>query len=213
MNKFILKELKYGAKNYNPLNVCIKRGKGIYLTDVNNKKYIDFLSGYSAVNQGHCHPRLVKTICEQSQNLTLTSRAFYNDKLGNLCEYICNTLDYEKFLPMNTGVEAGETAIKLARKWGYEVKNVPKNQGINLFCKNNFWGRTITALSSSNDEKCYKNFGPYTHGLELVEYNNIELWVNSLNRLKDFNLRKQIAENAFNDFKNYTWKKRALSVL
>ena len=174
MNKYILKELQYGAKNYNPLNVCIKRGKGIYLTDVNNKKYFDFLSGYSAINQGHCHPRLVKTICEQSQNLTLTSRAFYNNKLGELCEYLCNILDYEKFLPMNTGVEAGETAIKLARKWAYEVKNIPKNKGINLFCKNNFWGRTITALSSSNDEKCYKNFGPYTRGLDLIEYNNIE---------------------------------------
>ncbi len=173
MNNFILKELKYGAQNYNPLKVCLKKGKGIYLTDINNKKYFDFLSGYSAVNQGHCHPRLIKVINEQSKELTLTSRAFHNNKLGDLCKYLCNTFNYERFLPMNTGVEAGETAIKLSRKWGYETKKIDPNKAVNLFCNNNFWGRTITAVSSSSDYKCYNNFGPYTNGLDLVEYNNI----------------------------------------
>ena len=118
----ILKELKYGANNYRPLNVVLKKGKGIFLTDINNKKYFDFLSGYSAVNQGHCHPRLLNVLNNQSKNLTLTSRAFYNNKLGDLCEYMCNTFNYTNYLPMNTGVEGGETAIKLSRKWGYEKK-------------------------------------------------------------------------------------------
>ena len=172
MHKIIKKELLFGAKNYNPLDVVIKKGKGIYLTDVNNKKYIDFLSGYGAVNQGHCHPTLLKAINSQSKKLTLTSRAFYNNRLGDLCELLSNTFNYEKFIPMNTGVEAGETALKISRKWGYEKKNIPKNKCIHLFATNNFWGRTISAASSSNDKKCYKNFGPYTPGMELVEYNN-----------------------------------------
>jgi ornithine--oxo-acid transaminase len=176
----ILKELKYGAKNYKPLNIVLKKGKGIYLTDVNNKKYLDFLSGYSALNQGHCHPRLINVLKNQSENLTLTSRAFYNDKLGNLCEYMCNTFNYTNFIPMNTGVEAGETAIKIARKWGYENKNIEQNKAINLFCYNNFWGRTISALSSSNDTSCYNNFGPYTNGFELIEYNNLTILENKL---------------------------------
>ncbi len=173
MNKFILKELQYGAFNYNPLPVVLKKGKGVYLTDINNKRYIDFLSGYSAINQGHCHPRLINVVNQQVENLTLTSRAFHNDKLGDLCQYICHTFNYQRFLPMNTGVEAGETAIKLARKWGYEIKKVQPNQAINLFCNNNFWGRTITALSSSNDPKCYNNYGPYTNGIDSIEYNNL----------------------------------------
>ena len=176
----ILKELKYGAKNYKPLNIVLKKGKGIYLTDVNNKKYLDFLSGYSALNQGHCHPRLINVLKNQSENLTLTSRAFYNDKLGSLCEYMCNTFNYTNFIPMNTGVEAGETAIKIARKWGYENKNIEQNKAINLFCYNNFWGRTISALSSSNDTSCYNNFGPYTNGFELIEYNNLTILENKL---------------------------------
>ena len=176
----ILKELKYGAKNYSPLNVVLKKGKGIFLTDINNKKYYDFLSGYSAVNQGHCHPRLIKTLHNQSKKLTLTSRAFYNNKLGDLCEYMCNTFNYTNFIPMNTGVEACETAIKISRKWGYEVKNIEPNKAANLFCYNNFWGRTISALSSSNDELCYKNFGPYTNGFELIEYNNLNVLENKL---------------------------------
>ena len=175
LNKFIKKELLYGANNYKPLNVIIKQGKGIYLTDINNKKYMDFLSGYSAVNQGHCHPKIIDVLKKQSQTLTLTSRAFYNNKLGELCEYLCNTFNYEKFIPMNTGVEAGETAIKIARKWGYEKKNITPNKAVNLFCNNNFWGRTIAALSSSSDNTCYTNFGPYTNGFELIEYNNLEI--------------------------------------
>ena len=175
MKKFIQKELIYGASNYKPLNVVIKEGKGVFLKDINNKKYFDFLSGYSAVNQGHCHPRLINAINEQSKKLTLTSRAFYNDKLGDLCEYMCKIFGYDKYLPMNTGVEGGETALKIARKWGYEVKNVPKNKAVNLFCNNNFWGRTFTAVSSSSDYKCYNNFGPYTNGLELIEYNNLNI--------------------------------------
>lgn len=186
MNNLILKELRYGAKNYKSLEVCLKKGKGIYLTDINNKKYMDFLSGYSAVNQGHCHPRLIKTVTKQIKNLTLTSRAFHNDKLGNLCEYMNKTFNYNRFLPMNTGVEGGETAIKIARKWGYEKKNIPENQAVNLFCENNFWGRTITALSSSNDFKCYNNFGPYTNGLKLIEYNNLKKLEN------EFKLNKNI---------------------
>ena len=172
---FILKELKYGANNYKPLNVVLKKGKGVFVTDVNNKKYLDFLSGYSAVNQGHCHKRLIDVLKNQSKNLTLTSRAFYNNKLGDLCEYMCNTFNYTNFIPMNTGVEAGETAIKIARKWGYEKKNVEPNKAVNLFCYNNFWGRTIAALSSSSDSLCYTNFGPYTNGIELIEYNNLRV--------------------------------------
>ena len=170
----ILKELKYSAKNYKTLNVIIKKGNGIYLTDVNNKRYIDFLSGYSAVNQGHCHPRLLNILNKQSKNLTITSRAFYNNKLGEFSEYITNMFNYDKFLPMNTGVEGGETAIKIARKWGYEVKNVPNNKAVNLFCKNNFWGRTISAISSSTDKYSYDNFGPYTKGFEIIDFNNLD---------------------------------------
>ena len=170
----ILKELKYGANNYKTLNVIIKKGNGIYLTDVNNKRYIDFLSGYSAVNQGHCHPRLLNILNKQSKNLTITSRAFYNNKLGEFSEYITNMFTYDKFLPMNTGVEGGETAIKIARKWGYEVKNVPNNKAVNLFCKNNFWGRTISAISSSTDKYSYNNFGPYTEGFEIIDFNNLD---------------------------------------
>lgn len=176
----IVKELKYGARNYKPLNVILKKGKGVFLTDVNNKKYFDFLSGYSAVNQGHCHPRLLNILNKQSNNLTLTSRAFYNDKLGDLCEYMCNTFNYDNYIPMNTGVEAGETAIKISRKWGYEHKNIKPNNAVNLFCYNNFWGRTISALSSSNDNLCYKNFGPYTNGFELIEYNELTKLENKL---------------------------------
>ena len=176
----IIKELKFGAKNYKPLNVILKKGKGVFLTDINNKKYFDFLSGYGAINQGHCHPRLINVLNKQSNNLTLTSRAFYNNKLGDLCEYMCNTFNYNNFIPMNTGVEAGETAIKIARKWGYEHKNIEPNKAVNLFCYNNFWGRTISALSSSNDSSCYKNFGPYTNGFEMIEYNDLNKLENKL---------------------------------
>ena len=133
MNKFIKKELLYGANNYKSLNVCINKGKGIFLYDTSGKKYFDFLSAYSAVNQGHCHPILINTLIKQSQKLTLTSRAYYNDKLGDYMEFITKTFNYERVLPINTGVEAGETAIKIARKWGYEVKKVEKNNATVLF--------------------------------------------------------------------------------
>ncbi len=173
MNKYILKELRYGAKNYKSLPVCLYKGKGIYLYDTNNKKYFDFLSCYSAVNQGHCNNKIITALNKQSHSLTLTSRAYYNDKLGPYMEKITNIFGYDKVLPMNTGVEAGETAIKIARKWGYEVKNVDKNKATVLFAENNFWGRTISACSSSTDPTCYENFGPYMKGMEIVPYNNI----------------------------------------
>lgn len=175
MNKFIQKELRYGAHNYKSLPVCLSRGKGIYLYDNNNKKYFDFLSCYSAVNQGHCHPRIINSLIEQSKKLTLTSRAYFNDKLGPYMEFITNVFGYDKVLPMNTGVEAGETAIKIARKWGYEKKKVSKNKATVLFAENNFWGRTISACSSSNDPSCYNNFGPYMEGMEIIPYNNLEI--------------------------------------
>ena len=170
---YIDKELKYGAHNYNPLPVVLQRGSGVTVFDTKGNKYLDFLSAYSAVNQGHCHPRLVKVIQTQAMYLTLTSRAFYNDKLGDYQEFMCNTFEYEKLLPMNTGVEAAETAVKLARKWGYEVKNVPKNKGTVLFPNGNFWGRSIAAISSSIDPISYTNFGPYVPNFEKIEYNNI----------------------------------------
>lgn len=169
----IRKELLYGAKNYISEPVCIKRGSGIYLRDINDKKYMDFISAYSAVNQGHCHSRLVHALTKQSKTLTLTSRALFNDKLGEFTEKLCQTFNYDKVLPMNTGVEGGETALKIARKWGYEVKNL--DTVTNLFCNNNFWGRTLAAVSSSTDPSCYKNFGPYMDGFDFVPYNCLEI--------------------------------------
>ena len=169
MNSFVKKELLYGARNYLSESVCVKWGSGIYLVDVNNKYYMDFISAYSAVNQGHCHPRLVEVANRQISQLTLTSRAIYNNILCDFMEKICKTFKYDKVLPMNTGVEGGETALKIARKWGYEAKGVESS--VNLFCENNFWGRTLAAVSSSSDESCYKNFGPYMNGFEMVPYN------------------------------------------
>lgn len=183
MNKIIQRELKYGAFNYRSLPVCLTKGKGIFLYDTNNKKYFDFLSCYSAVNQGHCHPSIIKALKNQANNLTLTSRAFYNDKLGNYMEYIATVFDYEKVLPMNTGVEAGETAIKIARKWGYEKKGV--KEATVLFAENNFWGRTLAACSSSSDPTCFTNFGPYMKGFDLVPYNNLEAIENKFKDNKD----------------------------
>ena len=180
MKKFIRKEVLYGARNYNPINVCIKEAKGIYLTDVNSKKYMDFISAYSAVNQGHCHPRLLKVLHEQSHKLTLTSRAIYNDILGDYMEKICSTFGYENVLPMNTGVEGGETAIKISRAWGYKKKGIEPNKAVNLFCQNNFWGRTLAAVSSSTDKECYQNFGPYMNGFKIIQYNNIEIFEKTL---------------------------------
>ena len=169
MNSSIKKELLYGARNYMSQGICMKSGSGIYLTDINDKVYMDFISAYSAVNQGHTHPRLIEAATRQMTELTLTSRALYNNVLGEFMEKICKTFGYDKVLPMNTGVEGGETALKIARKWGYEVKHVDSAE--NLFCKNNFWGRTLAAVSSSTDKTCYKHFGPYMMGFDTVEYN------------------------------------------
>jgi ornithine--oxo-acid transaminase len=179
-SQYLAKEAKYGAKNYKPLPVVIKKAKDVYLWDVDNNRYLDFLSAYSAVNQGHCHDRLIKVINEQSTNLTLTSRAFHNDKLGDYTEFMCKTFNYDRILPMNTGVEAAETAVKLARKWGYEVKNITQNKAVILFPEGNFWGRSIAAVSSSNDPSSYYNFGPFVPNFEKIKYNNIEALENKL---------------------------------
>ncbi|XP_075889542.1 ornithine aminotransferase, mitochondrial [Nelusetta ayraudi] len=167
------REEKYGAHNYHPLPVALERGQGIYVWDVEGKRYYDFLSAYSAVNQGHCHPKIVAALQAQAARLTLTSRAFYNDKLGAYEEFITNMFGYNKVLPMNTGVEGCETACKLARKWAYTVKGVPKNQAKIIFADGNFWGRTMAAISSSTDPSSYEGFGPYMPGFEIVPYNDI----------------------------------------
>mmetsp|Transcript_828 Transcript_828/g.1738 ORF Transcript_828/g.1738 Transcript_828/m.1738 type:complete len:431 (-) Transcript_828:121-1413(-) len=169
----IEQEHRYSAHNYHPLPVALKRGKGVYLWDVDDKKYFDFLSAYSAVNQGHCHPRIISAMKEQAETLTLTSRAFHNDQLGPFAEYITKLFGYDKVLPMNSGVEAGETAVKLARKWAYEVKGVPQNKATVLFANENFWGRSLAAVSSSTDATCYNNFGPYMPGFKLIPYNDL----------------------------------------
>ncbi|NNV57554.1 ornithine--oxo-acid transaminase [Limnovirga soli] len=167
-------EEKYGAHNYHPLPVVLNRGEGVFLWDVDGKKYYDFLSGYSAVNQGHCHPRIIKALVEQAQKLTLTSRAFHSDLLGEYEQYITSYFGYDKVLPMNTGVEGGETAIKLARRWAYDKKGVPENQATVIFAEGNFWGRTMAAISSSTDPSSYKGFGPFMPGFNLVPYNDLE---------------------------------------
>lgn len=167
-------EDQYGAHNYHPLPVVLSKGEGAYLWDVSGKRYLDFLAAYSAVNQGHCHPRLVAVMQEQAARLTLTSRAFHHDLLGAFEEYICAYFGYDRVLPMNTGVEAGETAIKLARKWAYEVKGVTPNKAKVVFAEGNFWGRTIAAVSSSTDPDSYTNFGPFVPGFEVVPYNDLE---------------------------------------
>ena len=172
---FLLLEEKYGAHNYHPLPVVLDRGEGVYLWDVEGKIYFDFLSGYSAVNQGHCHPKIVAALIEQAQKLTLTSRAFHNNLLGEYAKFITGYFGYDKVLPMNTGVEAAETAVKLARRWGYVNKGIPENKAVILFAENNFWGRSLAAISSSSDPLSYKNFGPYMPGFELLPYNNIAL--------------------------------------
>lgn len=181
----IEKENKYGAHNYHPLPVVLERGEGVYVWDVDGKKYYDFLSAYSAVNQGHCHPRIVNAMVEQAQKLTLTSRAFYNDKLGNYEEYVTNYFGFDKVLPMNTGAEAVETALKISRKWAYEVKGIPENQAQIIVCENNFHGRTTTIISFSNDETARKNFGPFTDGFIKIEYDNLEALENALNSSKN----------------------------
>ena len=170
----IEKENKYGAHNYHPLPVVLERGEGVYVWDVDGKKYYDFLSAYSAVNQGHCHPKIVKAMVDQAQKLTLTSRAFYNDKLGDYEEFVTQYFGFDKVLPMNTGAEAVETALKICRKWAYEVKGIPENQAQMIVCENNFHGRTTTIISFSNDETARKNFGPFTDGFIKIEYDNLE---------------------------------------
>lgn len=167
-------EDKYGAHNYHPLPVVLSRGEGIYVWDVEGKKYFDFLSAYSAVNQGHCHPKIIKALENQGKKLTLTSRAFYNDILGEYEKYITDYFGYDKVLPMNTGVEGGETANKLARKWGYEKKGIEENKAKIIFANGNFWGRTLAAISTSDDPLSYKGFGPYMPGYELIPYNDLD---------------------------------------
>lgn len=166
-------EDKYGAHNYHPLPVVLSRGEGVFVWDVEGRKYYDFLSAYSAVNQGHCHPKIVGAMMEQAQTLTLTSRAFYNDKLGAFEKYATETFGFDKLLPMNTGAEAVETALKICRKWAYEKKNIPENEAEIIVCENNFHGRTTTIISFSNDPVARKNFGPYTKGFIKIEYDNL----------------------------------------
>ncbi|MCE3278652.1 MAG: putative acetylornithine aminotransferase [Bacteroidetes bacterium] len=167
-------EDKYGAHNYHPIPVVLERGEGVYVWDVDGKKYYDFLAAYSAVNQGHCHPKLVSVLIEQAKKLALTSRAFYNDSLGEYAKFITSYFGFDRVLPMNTGAEGVETAIKLARKWAYEKKGVAENEAIIIVCRNNFHGRTISIVSASNDPDARKNFGPFTPGIVAVEYNNVE---------------------------------------
>ncbi|WP_203258267.1 ornithine--oxo-acid transaminase [Hyunsoonleella ulvae] len=166
-------ENKYGAHNYHPLPVVLTKGKGVYVWDVEGRKYYDFLSAYSAVNQGHCHPKIVNVMLEQAQTLTLTSRAFYNDMLGKYEKYATELFGFDKLLPMNTGAEAVETALKIARKWAYEVKGINENEAEIVVCKNNFHGRTTTIISFSNDPVARENFGPYTKGFIKIEYDNL----------------------------------------
>lgn len=167
-------EDKYGAHNYHPLPVVLAKGEGVYVWDVEGKKYFDFLSAYSAVNQGHCHPRIVGALKEQAETLTLTSRAFYNDVLGVYEKYMSEYFGFDKILPMNTGAEAVETAIKLCRKWAYEKKGIQENEAKIIVCENNFHGRTTTIISFSNDPDARKNFGPYTSGFIKIPYNDID---------------------------------------
>jgi ornithine--oxo-acid transaminase len=183
--KAIELENKYGAHNYHPLPVVLKRGEGVFVWDVEGKKYYDFLSAYSAVNQGHCHPRIVEAIKMQSETLALTSRAFHNDILGEYEKFACEFFGFDKLLPMNTGAEAVETALKICRKWGYEVKGIEENKVEIVVCENNFHGRTTTIISFSNDDVARKNFGPYTNGFIKIEYDNLEALENTLSSNKN----------------------------
>ena len=173
-------EYKYGAHNYHPLPVVLEKGEGVFLWDVEGKKYYDFLSAYSAVNQGHCHPKIISALVNQSNKLTLTSRAFHNNILGQYEKFITEFFGYDKVLPMNTGVEGGETAVKLARKWGYEVKKVTDDSAKIIFVEGNFWGRTLGAISSSTDPSSTNGFGPFMPGYEIIPYNDIESLKDSL---------------------------------
>lgn len=179
-NYYLSLEEKYGAHNYHPLPVVLNKGEGVFVYDVDGKRYYDFLSGYSAVNQGHCHPKIIEALIEQAQQLTLTSRAFYNNLLGEFEKMITSIFGFDKVLPMNTGVEAVETAIKLCRRWGYMVKGIEENKAKIIVCAENFHGRTSTVISFSSDPSSYSKFGPYTPGFEIIPYNNIEALANAL---------------------------------
>ncbi|XP_054013627.1 ornithine aminotransferase, mitochondrial-like [Hylaeus anthracinus] len=172
--ELIERDNKYGGRHFKPLPVVLVKGEGVCLWDVDGKRYLDFLAGFSTVNQGHCHPRLVKVMNEQMRKLAHTSRAFYTEPHGELGEYLTKLLGWDKFLPMNTGVEAGETAIKVARRWGYRVKKIPKEQATVVFAKGNFFGRSIAALSASTDPNCYTDFGPYVPRFDKVPYNDLK---------------------------------------
>jgi len=178
--EIIALEDKYNAHNYHPLPVVLAKGEGVFLWDVDGKQYYDFLSAYSAVNQGHCHPKILQALYDQAATLTLTSRAFYNNVLGEFAQYITEFFGYERVLPMNTGVEGGETANKLCRKWAYKVKGVPQNEAIILFAENNFWGRTLAAVSSSSDPVAKDDFGPYLPGYQLIPYNDLDALAEAL---------------------------------
>lgn len=184
-------EDKYGAHNYHPLPVVLSRGEGVYVWDVEGKKYYDFLSAYSAVNQGHCHPKIIKALTDQAQKLTLTSRAFYNDSLGVYEKYVTEYFGYDKVLPMNTGAEADETAIKLCRKWAYTKKGIPENQAKIIVCENNFHGRTITIISASTDPDAYNDYGPFTPGFIKIPYNDLAALTKTL---KDPNIAGFLVE-------------------
>ena len=190
-NLYIDKESKFGAHNYHPLPVVLSKGEGVFVWDVNDKKYYDFLSAYSAVNQGHCHPKIIKALNDQANTLTLTSRAFHNNILGSYEQYITNLFGYDKVLPMNTGVEGGETANKLARKWGYLKKGIEEDKARIIFANGNFWGRTLAAIFSSDDPSSYKGFGPYMPGYSLIPYNNLDALENEL---KDKNVAAFMVE-------------------
>jgi len=179
---FIKLENQFGAHNYHSVPVVLHKGKGVYVWDVEEKRYYDFLSGYSAVNQGHCHPKIIDTLLEQAQKLTLTSRAFHSDALGEYEEFITKYLGYDKVLPMNTGVEAVETAIKLCRKWGYEVKGLPENEAVIIVCDGNFHGRTSAVISFSTDQSSKKNFGPFMPGFKLIPYNDLNTLAKALSQ-------------------------------
>ena len=189
--KYLELEDQFGAHNYHPIPVVLEKGEGVFLYDVDGKKYFDFLSGYSAVNQGHCHPAIVNSLQTQAAKLTLTSRAFHNNLLGEYEAYITKYFGYDKVLPMNTGVEGGETAIKLARRWGYNVKGIEENNARIIFAEGNFWGRTLAAISSSTDPSSFKGFGPYMPGFGLVPYNDLAALENEL---KDGNVAAFMVE-------------------
>jgi len=179
-DEYILREDKFGAHNYHPLPVVLEKGKGVHLWDVEGKKYFDFLSAYSAVNQGHCHPKLVETLIQQSEQLALTSRAFFNNVLGEFEEFLSTYFGYDKVLPMNTGAEGVETALKLCRKWAYQKKKIKKNKAKIIVCDGNFHGRTTTIVSFSNDPSSYNEFGPYTPGFIPIPYNDLDALKNAL---------------------------------